>query len=182
MKTIKLFIIAFLFFAGSTTQAQVAVDVNIGTPNVNVHVGTPPPSRPAPPPVWGPVGYDEVEYYYLPDIQVYYDIRLSQYIYFGHGKWIRSRYLPSHCRNYDLYHGYKVVLNDYHGHAPYTYYNTHKTKYYKGYKGKPQKSRGEYKVHYDHDHDDHDNNHHDNGNHNNHGGKGHNGKGKGGKH
>jgi hypothetical protein len=178
MKTIKLFIIAILFFAGSTTQAQVAVDVNIATPNVNVHVGT--PSRPAPPPVWGPVGYDEVEYYYLPDIQVYYDIRLAQYIYFGNGKWIRSRYLPNHWRNYDLYHGYKVVLTDYHGHSPYTHFHTHKAKYYKGYKGKPQKARGPYQVRYE----DHDNGHHDNGNHGNghhdkHEGKGH---GKGGKH
>jgi hypothetical protein len=180
MKTIKLFITGLLLFAASTTQAQVDVDVNIGTPNVNVHVGTPRPApAPAPVPVWGPVGYDEVEYYYLPDIQTYYDIRLAQYIYFGNGKWIRSRYLPSHCRNYDLYHGYKVVLTDYHGHAPYTYYNTHKVKYYKGYKGKPQKSRGEYQVRYeDHDHDDH----HDNGHHNKHEGKGNNGHGKGGKH
>lgn len=182
MKTIKLCIIAILLFAGSSTQAQVAVDVNIGTPNVNVHVGTPappPPSRPAPPPVWGPVGYDEVEYYYLPDIQVYYDLRMSQYIYFGNGKWIRSRYLPSHCRNYDLYHGYKVVLADYHGRAPYTYFKDHKVKYYKGYKGKPQKMRGAYPVRYeDHDHDDHDNhNNHGNDHHDKHEGKGH-GKGK----
>nr|WP_315202706.1 hypothetical protein [uncultured Flavobacterium sp.] len=179
MKTIKSIIIAILFFAGSSTQAQVSVDVNIGTPNVNVHIGTPP--------VWGPVGYDEVEYYYLPDIQVYYDIRLAQYIYFGNGRWIRSRYLPSYCRNYDLYRGYKVVLNDYHGNAPYAYYNTHKVKYYKGYKGKPQKNRRDY---YDHQHDNrnHDNRNYDNRNHDNenqgnrgndhhdngnHGGKGH---------
>jgi hypothetical protein len=162
----------------SSIQAQVSVDVNIGTPNVNVHVGTPPPPpppRPSPPPVWGPVGYDEVEYYYLPDIQVYYDIRLAQYIYFGNGKWVRSRYLPSYCRNYDLHHGYKVVLADYHGHSPYTHFHDHKVKYYKGYKGKPQKSRGEYKVKYE-DHDHHDNGHHDN--HDKHEGKGHNGKGK----
>jgi len=180
MKTIKSIIIGLLFFSVSTTQAQVSVDVNIGTPNVNVHVGTPP--------VWGPVGYDEVEYYYLPDIQMYYDIRMSQYIYFGNGKWIRSRYLPGYCRDYDLYHGYKVVLTDYHGRAPYTYYNSHRVKYYKGYKGKPQKMRGPYQVRYedhdndndhDHDYDHHDNGHHDNGNH---GGKGHNGNGKGHKH
>jgi hypothetical protein len=172
MKTIKLITAGLLLFAASTTtQAQVSVNVNIGTPNVNVNVGTPP--------VWGPVGYDEVEYYYLPDIQVYYDIRLAQYIYFGNGKWIRSRYLPSHCRNYDLYHGYKVVLTDYHGHSPYNHYNTHKVKYYKGYKGKPQKSRGEYKVHYeDHGHHDNGNHNHGNDHHDNHGEKGHNGKGK----
>lgn len=164
MKTIKLFSIAVLTFAGISTQAQVAVDVNIGTPNVNVHIGTPP--------VWGPVGYDEVEYYYLPDIEVYYDIRQAQYIYFGGGKWIRSRYLPSYCKNYDLYHGYKVVLNDYHGHAPYKYYNTHKVKYKKGYKGTPQKMRGPYQVRYEnHDHDDH-HGHHDNGKHGKHEGKG----------
>lgn len=174
MKTIKSIIIAILFFAGSSTQAQVSVDVNIGTPNVNVHVGTPP--------VWGPVGYDEVEYYYLPDIQVYYDIRLAQYIYFGNGRWIRSRYLPPYCRNYDLYSGYKVVLTDYHGHSPYTYFNTHKVKYYKGYKGKPQKNRRDYYDHHDNgDHDNYNrgnqgNDHHDNGNHGNHGK--HEGKGK----
>jgi hypothetical protein len=153
MKTIKLFIIALLFFAGSTTQAQVSVNVNVGTPNVNANVSI------GKPPVWGPVGYDEVEYYYLPDIEVYYDIRQTQYIYYGSGKWIRSRYLPSRCRNYDLYHGYKVVLTDYHGHSPYTHFHTHKVKYYKGYKGKPQKSRGEYKEHYD-DHDNQNDDHH----------------------
>ncbi|WP_269222977.1 hypothetical protein [Flavobacterium sp. IMCC34518] len=145
MKTIKLFIIGLLFLAASSTQAQVSVNVNIGTPNVNVNIGTPP--------VWGPVGYDEVEYYYLPDIQIYYDIRLAQYIYFGNGKWIRSRNLPSHCRNYDLYNGYKVVLTDYHGRSPYTHFHNHKVKYYKGYKGKPQKCRGEYNDRYKQDHD-----------------------------
>jgi hypothetical protein len=164
MKSIKLFIIALLFFAASSTQAQVSVNVNIGTPNVHVNVGTPP--------VWGPVGYDDMEYYYLPDIQVYYDIRLAQYIYFGDGRWIRSTNLPSRCRNYDLYHGYKVVLTDYHGRSPYTHYNTHKVKYYKGYKGKPQRNRGEYQVRYDND------NHYDNGHHDNHKEKG-NGHGNG---
>ena len=190
MKTIKLLTIGLLFFAGSTIHAQVAVDVNVATPNVNVHVGTnsapshpAPPSRPAPPPVWGPVGYDEVEYYYLPDIEVYYDIRQAQYIYFGNGRWIHSRYLPRHCRNYDLQHGYKVVLADYHGHSPYTHFDTHRAKYYKGYKGEPQKARGEYKVRYE-EHDHHDNGKHnhgnqDNDNHNDkHKGKGNNGKGK----
>jgi hypothetical protein len=170
MKTIKLFIVGLLFFAVSSTQAQVSVNVNVRTPNVNVNIGTPP--------VWGPVGYDDMEYYYLPDIQVYYDVRLAQYIYFGDGRWIRSRQLPSYCRNYDLHHGYKVVLTDYHGHAPYSHFNSHKVKYYKGYKGKPQKNRGDYKAHYDHDNDNHDDHGHDH--HDKHEGKGHgNGNGHG---
>lgn len=149
MKTLKLSIVAIvLFIATSTTQAQVSVNVNIGTP-----------------PAWGPVGYANIDYYYLPDIQTYYDIRLSQFIYFNNGRWIHSRYLPRAHRHYDLYHGYKVVLTDYHGRTPYKYFKNHKTKYYKGYKGKPQKSIG-YKHNNDYDyykgnkhHNDHRNNH-----------------------
>ena len=37
---------------------------------------------------------------------------------------------------------YKVVLNDYHGSRPYNHFKSHKVKYYKGYKGKPQKTIG----------------------------------------
>jgi hypothetical protein len=166
MKTLKLFIIGLLFFAASSTQAQVSVNVNIGTPNVNVNIGRPP--------VWGPVGYDDVDYYYLPDIEVYYDIRASQYIYFGNGNWVRTRQLPNRCRNYNLHNGYKVVLTDYHGNRPYSHFNSHKVKYYKGYKGKPQKNRGDYSEH--RDYDDHDNHGHDH--HDKHEGKGNNGKGK----
>ena len=126
MKTLKLIVAGIILFASANTiQAQVSVNVNIGSP-----------------PAWGPVGYSSVDYYYLPDIQAYYDIRATQFIYFGGGKWIRSRNLPNQYRNYNLYNGYKVVLNDYHGSRPYSNFKTHKAKYYKGYKGKPQKSIG----------------------------------------
>jgi hypothetical protein len=78
----------------------------------------------------------------LPDVQAYYDVRATQFIYFGGGRWIRSRYLPNQYRNYDLYNGYKVVLNDYHGSRPYSHYKEHKVKYYRGYKGRPQRNIG----------------------------------------
>ena len=139
MKTLKFIIAALFFFTTTTyTHAQVSVNVNIGTP-----------------PAWGPVGYANIDYYYLPDIECYYDIRLSQFIYFGNGRWIHSRYLPVRYRNYDLYRGYKVVLNDYHGRTPYVYFKNHKAKYYKGYQGRPQKNIGYYH--------DNGNNKHNNG-------------------
>jgi len=125
MKTLKLIALVLFVFAFSLTQAQVSVSVTIGKP-----------------PLWGPIGYSNVEYYYLPDIEVYYDIRTSQFIYFFDGKWIRSRDLPRRYRNYDLYSGYKVVLRDYHGTRPYIYFKNHRTKYYKGYKGTPQRTIG----------------------------------------
>ncbi|MFV7236922.1 hypothetical protein [Flavobacterium sp. ZB4R12] len=125
MKTLKLIAVGIILLVSSAIQAQVSVNVNIGTP-----------------PSWGPVGYSNVDYYYLPDIEAYYDIRATQFIYFGGGRWIRSRYLPTQYRNYNLYNGYKVVLTDYHGSRPYSNFKNHKVKYYKGYHGKPQKSIG----------------------------------------
>lgn len=122
MKTIKLAIAGLFLMVANATQAQVSINVNIGTP-----------------PAWGPAGYSQMEYYYLPDIEAYYDVRTSQFIYFGGGRWIRTTYLPRQYRNYDLYGGYKVVLSDYHGRTPYTYFKKHRVTYYKGYHGAPQR-------------------------------------------
>jgi len=122
MKTIKLAIAGLFLLVANATQAQVSINVNIGNP-----------------PAWGPAGYAETEYYYLPDIESYYDVRASQFIYFGGGRWVRTAHLPRQYRNYDLYNGYKVVLTDYHGRTPYTYYDNHRVKYYKGYHGAPQR-------------------------------------------
>jgi len=149
MRTLKLIAVGIILFASNAIQSQVSVNVNIGSP-----------------PAWGPVGYSNVDYYYLPDVEAYYDIRASQFIYFGGGRWVRASYLPGPYRNYDLYNGYKVVLTDYHGPRPYTYYKSHKAKYYKGYKGAPQRTIGRR----------HDNR--NQGNQGNRGNKGHN-KGKG---
>ncbi|KAF2507048.1 hypothetical protein EYY60_21305 [Flavobacterium zhairuonense] len=122
----KLVFAAVLFMSVFFAQAQVSINVNIGTP-----------------PNWGPQGYDDSRYYYLPDIDVYYDVNQSVFIYDNNGKWIRDKRLPSRCRQYDLYSGYKVVLNDYKGDAPYNYHTKHRANYPKGYQGKPQKNRGE---------------------------------------
>ncbi len=80
-------------------------------------------------PVWGPVVTTE-EYYYLPDVESYYDINQSQFIYLNKGVWIRSRNLPRRYRNYNLNSGHVVVINDYHGQSPYAHFKNHKIKYY----------------------------------------------------
>jgi len=126
MKYFKLVVIGMMLFFSNGTKAQVSVNVNIGSP-----------------PMWGPVGYTEVRYYYLPDVEAYYDVHSSMFIYFGDGAWIHRAYLPTYYRNYDLYAGYKVVINDYRGNAPYTFFNTHKVKYKKGYRGSAQKTIGQ---------------------------------------
>lgn len=161
MKTLKLIIAGIILLtSANTVQAQVSVNVNIGTP-----------------PAWGPAGYSAVDYYYLPDVEAYYDLRATQFIYFGGGKQIRSRNLPQRYRNYNLYNGYKVVLNDYHGSRPYSNFKTHKSKYYKGYKGKPQKSIGSNRSSSNKTYKS--NGHNGNDKHANKGGKGNNGHGNG---
>lgn len=117
--------IALMLLMSVFAHAQVSVNVNIGTP-----------------PNWGPQGYDDSRYYYLPDIDTYYDVTQKQFIYDNNGKWLRENRLPSKYRQYDLYSGYKVVLNDYRGDAPYTYHEKHRANYPEGYHGSPQKNRG----------------------------------------
>ena len=128
MKTFKLFILGTFLLVFSFSKAQVSVNVNIGAP-----------------PVWGPTVTTE-EYYYLPDIDSYYDIHESQFIYLSNGGWIRSRSLPRRYRSYNLNTGHVVILNDYHGHNPYSHYKSHKAKYYKD-ENKWEKSRGNDEYH-----------------------------------
>jgi hypothetical protein len=82
-------------------------------------------------PDWGPTGYDHVDYYYLPDIDCYYDVPNRQYIYLNGNTWTRTSALPPRYSNYDLYHGYKVVVNQ---PKPYLRAATYRAKYaqYKG--------------------------------------------------
>jgi len=100
---------------------------------------------PSPPP-WGPEGYENVRYYYLPDVEAYYDIYAEQFVCNYDGKWIHKTRLPSPNRNYDLYDGYKVVMKDYLGSAPYKFFEDQKIKYPKGYVGPDQKTIGEKPV------------------------------------
>jgi hypothetical protein len=101
----------------NTTSAQVRV-------NVNVNIGSQPD--------WGPVGYDYAGYYYMPDIETYYYVPTRKFIYLSGGNWIFSYNLPPVYRSYNLYSGYKVVVNQ---PRAYIYFNSHKVKYakYKGY-------------------------------------------------
>jgi hypothetical protein len=110
---IQFCVTALLLFFALTSNAQVSINVNIG-------------SRPD----WCRNYNAEVEYFYYPEIEAYYNINAGIFIYYGPRGWIRSSYLPEYCNNYDFQRGYKVVL-DYRGNAPYTHFTYHKKKYYR---------------------------------------------------
>ena len=100
---------------------------NYANAQVNVNLGLQP--------AWGPVGYNHVDYYYLPDVDAYYYVPNKKFIYLNNGNWIHSNALPVRYSNYNLYNGYKVVLNE---PTPYLRYAKHKVAYakYKGNNGK----------------------------------------------
>ena len=63
-------------------------------------------------PIWGPVGYDHVEYYYLPEIEAYYYVPSHMFYYMENGRWVNRPYLSGRYRNYDLFGARKIVINE----------------------------------------------------------------------
>jgi hypothetical protein len=149
----KIFVIIAALFISAALYAQVHVNINIGSQ-----------------PPWGLSGYDYVENYYLPDIQVYYNVPLHRFYYYEGGRWIGRAYLPPAYRHYDLYHSRRIVIND---RQPWRYHETyrdrysddHDSRYYQQPKHDNGKHLGWYKG--------------NNGNGNNDKGHGNNGKGHG---
>jgi hypothetical protein len=94
----KIILTAAIFVSLLTVKhasAQISISVNIGSQ-----------------PEWGPTGYDHADYYYMPDIDTYYDVPAHQYVYLENNAWVRRASLPARYKNYNLYSGYKVVVNE----------------------------------------------------------------------
>lgn len=103
---------AFLISNRSEAQLRVNVNLNIGRPS------------------WGmtnnPYNNQVGDYYYLPEIDSYYDIPRRQFIYFDRGQWLYSNELPYMYRGYDLARGYKVVVNE---RRPYMHADVYRQRY-----------------------------------------------------
>ena len=108
-KLILLFALCLSGLLCETTFAQVTFRVNIASQ-----------------PIWGPVGYDYVDYYYLPDIEAYYYVPGHKYIYMENGRWISRSYLPQRYSHYDMYNSRKVVINE---QKPYLHHQEYRVKY-----------------------------------------------------
>ncbi len=157
----KLRVLTMIFFSivfCQQTNAQISINANIGNQ-----------------PTWGPVGYEHVDYYYMPDVDAYYYVPRRQFIYQKGNRWIFAPGLPPRYSGYNLYNGYKVVINE---PRPYLHHDIYKVKY-KKYRGSREPRQiiirdsddERYK-----NNERNDNDHHDNGNRKNRGrgnGKGH---------
>ena len=112
-KLIYTFVIIASSFIFNAANAQVRICVWCGY-NVSLQ------------PLWGPVGYSNADYYYLPDIEVYYNVSDHQFIYQERGVWKMKASLPARYATFNLYRAYKVVINE---EKPYLLHQYRKAEY-----------------------------------------------------
>ncbi len=97
---------AFALLTAPAARAQVGVSVNIGAPE------------------WGPPVPYGTQYYYIPEIDGYYDLYSQQYIVLQDGYWVP---LPE-LYGYDPYQFHPVVVN-YRGREPWQFCNYYHARY-----------------------------------------------------
>jgi hypothetical protein len=107
-----------VFLFTTETNAQVGFQLNLNLGN-----------RPS----WGMPGNYSGEFYYLPEIDCYYHIPQRKFIYFDGGNWISSFDLPNRYRNYDLFGGIKIVINEQRPYLRPNYYREQYFSYYDRY-------------------------------------------------
>jgi len=108
-KLVLLIAICICGLMSQTATAQVSIRANISLQ-----------------PLWGPVGYDYVEYYYLPDVDAYYYVPTHMFFYMENGRWVNRPYLSGRYRNFDLYSARKYVVNE---PRPYLHNQQYRTRY-----------------------------------------------------
>lgn len=84
-------------FIYKAADAQVRVNLNINM---------------ASQPKWVQSNHAQVNYYYLPDLDMYYNVPERSYTYPQGNRWVTVNALPLKYRNYDFGRGYKVVVNE----------------------------------------------------------------------
>ncbi|RPD46180.1 hypothetical protein DNI29_14330 [Hymenobacter sediminis] len=96
-----------LLLHSSRAQAQVQIQVNA--------------------PYWGPAVGPNVQYYYIPEIDGYYDLYSQMYVFFDpvYGAWVSSPVLPRAYASYDPRFFHPVVVQ-YIGRQPWGYLRDHR--------------------------------------------------------
>lgn len=119
-------ILAAIFALGIAVKsdAQVSVSINIGNQ-----------------PAWAPVGNVSTPFYYIPEMNVYFDVARAMYIYPNGNQWVYVKNLPTRYRQYNMYNVYKVPVNR--GGKPYLMNSRDLANYgkYASYHGKQQAIR-----------------------------------------
>jgi hypothetical protein len=107
-------LLAFVMSAFCTFAAPVAAQAQVG---VNVQLGHP---------AWGPAVPAGTQYYYVPELDGYYDLAAQRYLVQHSGQWLPVAAVPGY--NPASFH--PVVVN-YRGRQPWVQYRDHHARYYR---------------------------------------------------
>lgn len=119
MKSLKITLAAFIIMFTLQSNAQFSINLSLGSrAQYQNHYQNQYRNN------------DDMNYYYLPEIEAYYEVNSATFIYNSPRGWIRSSNLPEYCRDYDVNRGYKVAIN-YRGNSPYANFYSDRQKYYR---------------------------------------------------
>ena len=111
LKFIAVAIFLFVCFISNPIQSQVKVNFNVDAQ-----------------PLWGPVGYDYANYYYMPEADVFYSVPENKFYYQKGNNWVGTNNLPANY-NIDLNNTYKVVVKEPKPYLNHGYYVSNYAKY-----------------------------------------------------
>lgn len=83
-----------------STRASAQFELDKRSPNIEAQ------------PVWGPIGFNYVSAYYLPEVKIYYILQEQKFYIKEGNKWMAYAALPKKYGKLDLYLTYKHVLQD----------------------------------------------------------------------
>lgn len=72
---------------------------------------------------------DSIRYYYYPNLEAYYDLHETVYIYKIDGKWKSTKYLSPNYRGYSIYNKHFEIIKGLVTDDPTVMYEIHKKKY-----------------------------------------------------
>jgi hypothetical protein len=100
-----------LFYANSA-NAQISIQFGINVPVHRVYVPAPQPVVVDEGPVYDndQVNYNDDDYYYLPEVEAYYNVPRHCYYYNNGSSWVSSTYLPGAYRSYDWRSGVRYEV------------------------------------------------------------------------
>jgi len=104
----------FAFVFGAAALSAPSAHAQVG---VNVQIGHP---------AWGPAVPAGTQYYYVPEIDGYYDLAAQRYIVLRNGQWVPVATVQGY--NPASFH---PVVVDYRGRQPWTQYRDHHARYYR---------------------------------------------------
>lgn len=116
----KLFILLGLFLLVATTKSNAQISFSVGLRFA---------------PAWAPVEYaHHTRYYYLPDLDAYYDAALGGYYFHDQDgdDWFFTRTLPDYFQGFDFYSCPKVEL-EYFGDRPFEFFRDRRFEFFHEY-------------------------------------------------